>query len=177
MKIYPYLSYHREINETDVNNCNLQKVWDNSESLNGNSCSLSVFLIRSTIPMISADFNIMECDHLEKGEGKRTILRYCISYFRIEVFLKEVLGLLPYEGTAFIPNLSSYSETVCKFHCRTEIIHFSRFFFVCFVNKIFAITIRNIIPYTDRTFQSRMLTSLRKCSSVSSFSIACSRFT
>ena len=128
MKIYPYLSYHREINETDVNNCNLQKVWDNSESLNGNSCSLSVFLIRSTIPMISADFNIMECDHLEKGEGKRTILRYCISYFRIEVFLKEVLGLLPYEGTAFIPNLSSYSETVCKFHCRTEIIHFSRFF-------------------------------------------------
>ena len=27
--IYPYLSYHREINETDVNyTCNLEKVWD-----------------------------------------------------------------------------------------------------------------------------------------------------
>ena len=41
MKIYPYLSYRREINETDVNcTCNLQKIWDSSDSLNGNSCSL-----------------------------------------------------------------------------------------------------------------------------------------
>ena len=56
MKIYPYLSYRREINETDVNyTCNLQKVWDSSDSLNGNSCSLFIF-IRSTIPMISGDF-------------------------------------------------------------------------------------------------------------------------
>ena len=53
---YPYLSYRREINETDVNyTCNLQKVWDSSDSLNGNSCSLFIF-IRSTIPMISRDF-------------------------------------------------------------------------------------------------------------------------
>ena len=35
MTIYPYLSYRREINETDVNyNCNLQEVWDSSDSLN-----------------------------------------------------------------------------------------------------------------------------------------------
>ena len=55
MKIYPYLSYRREINETDVNyTCNLQKVWDSSDSLNGNSCS--IISIRSIIPMISGDF-------------------------------------------------------------------------------------------------------------------------
>ena len=36
MKIYPYLSYRREINETDVNlTCNLQEVWDSYDSLNG----------------------------------------------------------------------------------------------------------------------------------------------
>ena len=36
MKIYPYLSYRREIIETDVNyTWNLQKVWDSSDSLNG----------------------------------------------------------------------------------------------------------------------------------------------
>ena len=54
MKIYPYLSYHCEINETDVNNtCNLQKVCDSSELLNGNSCSLLIFIRSATIPMIS----------------------------------------------------------------------------------------------------------------------------
>ena len=46
----------------------------------------------------------MECDHHEKGEGKRKILRYFIFW---DVFLEEVSGLLPYEGTTFIPNLSS----------------------------------------------------------------------
>ena len=36
MKIYPYLSYRREINETDLNlTCNLQEVWDSYDSLNG----------------------------------------------------------------------------------------------------------------------------------------------
>ena len=56
MKIYPYLSYRREINELDVDcTCNLQKVWDSSDSLNGNSCSLLIF-IPSPIPMISGDF-------------------------------------------------------------------------------------------------------------------------
>ena len=55
MKSNPYLSYRRKINEADVNNtCNLQKVCNSSESLNGNSCSLLIF-IRSTIPMISRD--------------------------------------------------------------------------------------------------------------------------
>ena len=56
MKIYPYQSYRREIIETEVNyTCNWQKVWDSSDSLNGNGCSLLIF-IRSTIPVISKDF-------------------------------------------------------------------------------------------------------------------------
>ena len=83
MKIYPYLSYRREINGTDVNyTFKMQKVWDSSYSLNGNSCSLLI-LIRSTIPMISGDFllNTMECDHTQ-GEGKRTILRNFIFFDR-----------------------------------------------------------------------------------------------
>ena len=100
MKIYPYLSYRREINEKDVNyTSNLQEVWDSFDSLNGNSCSLFI-LIRSTIPMISGDFLMLECDHLEKGKGKGQFLG--ISHFWL-----EVLGLLPYEGTTFIPNLST----------------------------------------------------------------------
>ena len=43
MKIYPYLSDRRGINETDVKyveTWNLQKVWDGSDSLKGNSCLL-----------------------------------------------------------------------------------------------------------------------------------------
>ena len=101
MKIYPYPSYRREINETDVTyTCNLQKVWDSSDSLNGNSCSLFIF-IRSTIPMISGDFLTQwNAITVGKGRGKGQFLG--ISYFWI-----EVLGLLPYEGTTFIPNLSS----------------------------------------------------------------------
>ena len=41
----------------------------------GNGCSLFIF-IWSTLPVISGRFfNRMECDHREKGEAKRTILR------------------------------------------------------------------------------------------------------
>ena len=42
----------------------------------------------------------MECDHRVKGKRKGQFLG--ILYFWI-----DVLGLLPYEGTTFIPNLSS----------------------------------------------------------------------
>ena len=71
MKIYPYLSYRREINETDVNyTCNLQKVWDSSDSLNGNSCSLfHLYSIYNSNDQWRF-FNTMECDHREKGKGK-----------------------------------------------------------------------------------------------------------
>ena len=65
----------------------------------------------------------MEFDHREKGEGKRTIFRYFIFLDR------SFRSQLPYEGTTFIPNLSSKGETVCKFYCRTE-IQLSRFFFL-----------------------------------------------
>ena len=106
MKIYPYLSYRREINETDVNyTCNWQKVWDSSDSLNGNGCSLLIF-IWSTIPVISGDFlTRWHAITVRKGRGKGQF--WGISQFWIEVFLKEVLGLLRYEGTIFIPNISS----------------------------------------------------------------------
>ena len=41
----------------------------------------------------------------ELRKKKKTI--WAISYFWIEVFLKDVLGLLDYEGTTFMLNLSS----------------------------------------------------------------------
>ena len=96
MKIYPYLSYRREINETDVNDaCNLQNVL----------LFINLYSIYNSNDQLRF-FNTMECDHREKREKKRTILRYFISLDRL-VFLKEVLGLLPYEGTTIVPNLPS----------------------------------------------------------------------
>ena len=94
MKIYPYLSYRREINETDVNyTCNLQKVWDSSDSLNGNSCSLFIF-IRSTIPMISGDFlTWWNAITVRKGREKGQFLG--ISYFWIEVLGRYYLTQEP----------------------------------------------------------------------------------
>ena len=89
MKIYPYLrypSYRREINEPDVNyTCNLQKVWDSSESLNGNSCSLLIYDLIYNSNDQQRFFNTMECDHREKGEGKRKILRYFIFLDRLSL--------------------------------------------------------------------------------------------
>ena len=71
MKIYPYLSDRWEIYETVlkyVETCNLQKVWDSSDALNGNSCSLLI-LIRSTFPMISGDF-LTRWDAITVGKGR-----------------------------------------------------------------------------------------------------------
>ena len=63
--------------------CNLQKVWDSSDSLNGNSCSLFIF-IRSTIPVISGDFLIRwNAIIVRKGRDKGQFLGN--SYFWIEV--------------------------------------------------------------------------------------------
>ena len=101
MKIYLYLSYRHEINETDLKHtCNLQKVWDSSDSLNGNNCSLFIF-IRSTIPMMSGDF-LTRWNAITVGKGREKGQFLGISYFWI-----EVLVLLSYEGTTFVPNLSS----------------------------------------------------------------------
>ena len=45
---------------------------------------------------------MMECDHREKGEGKRTIFRYFI-------FLDgSFRSVLPYEGTTFRVNARLY---------------------------------------------------------------------
>ena len=94
MKIYPYLSYRRKINETDINyTCNLQKVLDSSDSLNGNRCSLFMF-IRSTIPIISADFlTRWNSITVRKGREKGQFLG--ISYFWIEVLSLNYLTKEP----------------------------------------------------------------------------------
>ena len=87
MKIYPYLSYSREINETGLNwTCNLQKAYG--------SITINLYLVYNSNDQRRV-FDTMECDHREKGEGKRTILRYFILLDK--VFLEEVLSLLPYE--------------------------------------------------------------------------------
>ena len=57
-------------------------------------------------------FNTIECNHRGKGDGSEEKKQqqqqfWAISYFWIEVFLKDVLGLLAYEGTTFMLNLSS----------------------------------------------------------------------
>ena len=45
------------------------------------------------------------------GEGaKRAILSYFILIFWIDDFLKEVLGLLAYEGTTFMLNARLYAN-------------------------------------------------------------------
>ena len=61
MKIYPYLSYRREINETDVNDtCNLQNVL----------LFINLYSIYHSNDQLRF-FNPMECDHLEKRGGKK----------------------------------------------------------------------------------------------------------
>ena len=50
-------------------------------------------------------------------------------------------------------------------------------FFFCFAYKIFAVTILNITPLTERTFQSRMLTFFEKKQFSLQFSVTCYRFT
>ena len=113
----------------------------------------------------------MECDHLEKGKGKGQFLG--ISHFWI-----DVLGLLPYEGTTFIPNKTF--QLMARLDVNFIAVrkyNFLDYFLCCFVYKLLAVTVRNITPQTERTFQSRMLPSLRKSRSVSSSRIACFRFT
>ena len=144
MKIYPYLSYRREINETDVNyTCNLQKVWDSSDSLNGNSCSLYfIFIfIRSTIPVISGDFlTRWNSITVRKGREKGQFLG--ISYFWI-----EVLGLnyLTKEPPSF-PTFEVKARLYVNFIGVPKCSFLDSFFCCCLVYKIFAVTIRDITP-------------------------------
>ena len=60
--------------------------------------------------MISADF-LTRWNAITAGKGRGSEEgkgQFCaISYFWIEVFLKEVLGLSAYEATTFMLNLSS----------------------------------------------------------------------
>ena len=119
--------------------CNLQNVWDSSDSLNGNSCSLFSF-IRSTFPMISGDFltrrNSMT---VRKGRGKGQCLG--ISYFWI-----EALGLnyLTKEPSSF-PTFQVKARLYVNFIAVRK-YSFLDYFLFYFVYKIFAVTIRNITP-------------------------------
>ena len=87
--------------------------------------------------------------------GKRTILRYFIFLHRS----------LSYRSFRLANNLRRNHLHAQPFKLRRDCmkillpyvnIIFSIFF--CFAYKIFAVTILNIIPLTERTFQSRMLT-------------------
>ena len=76
MKIYPHLCYRCEINETDVNcTCNLQKVWDSSDSLNENTVAahyLSLFDLQ-----FQWSVEIFEHDGM-RSPWERAIFRYFI---------------------------------------------------------------------------------------------------
>ena len=138
MKIYPYLSYRREINETDVNyTCNLQKVWDSSDSLNGNRCSLFIF-IRSTIPVISGDFlTRWNSITVRKGREKGQFLG--ISYFWIEVLGLNYLTKEPPSFPTFQVKARLYVNFIV-----VRKYNFLDYFLFCFVYKLFTVTIRNI---------------------------------
>ena len=55
---------------------------DNSDSLDGSSCSLYRYSIYNSNDQWRF-FNTMESDHRGKGEEKRTILRYFLKTFRL----------------------------------------------------------------------------------------------
>ena len=72
MKIYPYLSDRRQNNNTGVKyveTCNLQKVWDSSDSLNGNSCfaMINLYSICNSNDQRRI-FKMTGCNHRGKGE-------------------------------------------------------------------------------------------------------------
>ena len=127
MKIYPYLSYRRKINETDVNyTCNLQKVLDSSDSLNGNRCSLFMF-IRSTIPMISGDFlTRWNSITVRKGREKGQFLG--ISYFWIEVLGLNYLTKEPPSFPTFQVKARLYVNFIA-----VRKYNFLDYFLFCFV--------------------------------------------
>ena len=119
---------------------NLQKVWDSSDSLNGNSCSLFIF-IRSTIPVISGDFlTPWNAIIVRKGRDKGQFLGN--SYFWI-----EVLGLnyLTKEPPSF-PTFQVKARLYVNFIAVPKHSFLDSFLCCCLVYKIFAVTIRNITP-------------------------------
>ena len=76
--------------------------------------------------MISADFFTLECHQHGKREGRKGQF-WAISYCWIDVFLKEVLGLLAYERSTFKLNLRLYVNFIAVLK-----YNFLDFFFVCF---------------------------------------------
>ena len=99
MTIYPYLSYRREINETNVPAIGRRY---------GTALTrwMEMAAYWSTIPVVSGDF-LTRWNAITVRKGREKGQFWGNSYFWIEFFLKDGLGLLPYEGTTFIPNISS----------------------------------------------------------------------
>ena len=79
--------------------CNLQEVWDSSDLLT----IINLYSIYNSNDQ-QRFFNMMECDHRGKGEGK---LGEKKDNFELCHIFKEVLGLLAHEETTFMLNLSS----------------------------------------------------------------------
>ena len=115
-KIYPYLSDHREINESDVKygeTCNLQKV-NRTAVARWMEIAAHLIFIRSTIQMISRDLlTRWNAIILGKRKGRsENAMRGKKDHFELfdifgQVFLKKVSGHLAYEETTNMLNLSS----------------------------------------------------------------------
>ena len=81
----------------------------------------------------------MECDHREKGKGKRTIFRHFI-------FLDRSLFL--FYLTKESPSFPTF-QVKARLYANVSAVrkyNFLYYFLFCFVYKIFAVTIRNISP-------------------------------
>ena len=82
MKIYPYLSYRREINETDVYyTCKLQKVWDSSYLLDCLFRHAFFIVLFLNISLATRDFATFSQHHCIKDMLPMKIYPY-LSYRR-----------------------------------------------------------------------------------------------
>ena len=103
-------------------------------------------LFDSTIPMISGsgllsvEIFLSRWNEITVRKGREKGQFLGISYFWI-----DVLGLLPYEGTTFIPTFHVKARLYVNFIALRK-YNFLDYFLFCFVYKIFAVTIRNITP-------------------------------
>ena len=82
---------------------------------------------------------MMECDHREKGKGKGQFLG--ISYFWIEVLGLNYLTKEPPSFPTFQVKARLYVNFIA-----VRKYNFLDSFLFCFAYKIFAVTIRHIIP-------------------------------
>ena len=104
------------------------------------------------------------------------LLTRCIKILDVASFLHclQIIFCLKSPSPTLKRHMDLPSWPICRLqvHVNVNFVALRKYNFLDFFGftyKIFAVTILNIIPLTERTFQSRMLTFLRKSSSVSSF--------